>query len=382
MEPVMNETNEIYKLISAFLNRNETVEDKKKLINWFDQQSENTIAKSDFEPIQQNARKRILNHIQQTEKKFNSQLLLRYTGIAAALLLIGFSVLKLWPASETLATAEQLAAVVPSKEKAIITLSSGKQIDLEELELNESIQTGDVLIKKEANGQICYHTIKDNTITVQQNSMYTPKGSTYDLTLSDGTMVTLNADSKITYPTSFGRGDREVELQGEAYFHVRKTNNRSRFIVKSKGQQVVVLGTRFNVNAYSDNEKTQTTLEEGSVLVHLPNDSKSETYLKPNEQATLLQGKLHTSKINLESVLGWKNGQFYFDGNNTEEVMQQIARWYNIEVVYKRDQRKEQYMGKIPRNLSLNKLIELLNYADLKTKALTGKDAQITLIIT
>jgi Fe2+-dicitrate sensor, membrane component len=382
MEPVMNETNEIYKLISAFLNRNETVEDKKKLINWFDQQSENTIAKSDFEPIQQNVRKRILNHIQRTEKKFNSQLLLRYTGIAAALLLIGFSVLKLWPASETLATAEQLAAVVSSKEKAIITLSSGKQIDLEKLALNESIQTGDVLIKKEANGQICYHTTKDNTITVQQNSMYTPKGSTYDLTLSDGTMVTLNADSKITYPTSFGRGDREVELQGEAYFHVSKTSNRSRFIVKSKGQQVVVLGTRFNVNAYSDTEKTQTTLEEGSVLVHLPNESKSETYLKPSEQATLLQGKLHTSKINLESVLGWKNGQFYFDGNNTEEVMQQIARWYNIEVIYRRDQRKEQYMGKIPRNLSLNKLIELLNYADLKTKALTGKDARITLIIT
>ncbi|MGE8379282.1 MAG: FecR family protein, partial [Sphingobacterium sp.] len=187
---------------------------------------------------------------------------------------------------------------------------------------------------------------------------------------------------KISYPTSFDQGDREVELQGEAYFHVRKTSNQSKFIVKTQGQKIEVLGTQFNVNAYLGLGQTKTTLAEGAVLVTLEDPNKHAVRLKPNEQAILQQGKLNSHLVNIEEVLSWKNGQFYFNGSNTDEVMQQIARWYNIDISYKRDENKEQYTGKIPRNLSLNKLIELLNYADLNTKALVEKNNRIKLIIT
>jgi len=382
MEPVMKELNEIYKLISNFLNREETVHGRKELFEWFDQQSKHDISEADFGNIQDNARKSIIKHIQGRKKKIILHPVIRYTGIAATLLIIGFSILKFWPEPERLATVDQLASTVAGKEKAIITLGNGKQVDLERLSLNQSIQTGDVIIKKDGNGQISYHDVKSGQISVQKNSMYTPKGATYDLTLSDGTLVTLNADSKISYPTSFDQGDREVELQGEAYFHVRKTSNQSKFIVKTQGQKIEVLGTQFNVNAYSGIGQTKTTLAEGAVLVTLEDQSKHSVRLKPNEQAILQQGKLNSHLVNIEEVLSWKNGQFYFNGNNTDEVMQQIARWYNIDIIYKRDENKEQYTGKIPRNLSLSKLIELLNYADLNTKALVEKNNRIKLIIT
>ncbi len=382
MEPVMNQMNEIYKLISVFLNRKDTVQDRKELLDWFEKQSENGISETEFADIQNNAKKSLIKEIQNPTRKIIQLRTVRYIAIVASILLIGFSILQFWPKSEILATTAQLASIPPGKERAIIILGNGKRIDLEHLSLNQSIQTGDVIIKKDGKGQISYHDVKTGQISIQKNSMYTPKGATYDLTLSDGTLVTLNADSKISYPTSFDNGDREVELQGEAYFHVQKTANKSKFIVKTRGQKIEVLGTRFNVNAYPETDRTQTTLEEGSVVVSAQDVPQSNLYLKPNEQATLQHGTLNSRHIDLDEVLSWKKGQFYFNGNNTEEVMQQIARWYNIDITYKRSKSKEQYTGTIPRNLSLNKLIELLNFADINTKALVGDNSRIKLIIT
>ncbi len=382
MEPVMNQMNEIYKLISVFLNRKDTVQDRKELLDWFEKQSENGISETEFADIQNNAKKSLIKEIQNPTRKIIQLRTVRYIAIVASILLIGFSILQFWPKSEILATTAQLASIPPGKERAIIILGNGKRIDLEHLSLNQSIQTGDVIIKKDGKGQISYHDVKTGQISIQKNSMYTPKGATYDLTLSDGTLVTLNADSKISYPTSFDNGDREVELQGEAYFHVQKTANKSKFIVKTRGQKIEVLGTRFNVNAYPETDRTQTTLEEGSVVVSAQDAPQSNLYLKPNEQATLQHGTLNSRHIDLDEVLSWKKGQFYFNGNNTEEVMQQIARWYNIDITYKRSKSKEQYTGTIPRNLSLNKLIELLNFADINTKALVGDNSRIKLIIT
>ncbi|MDR3006584.1 MAG: FecR domain-containing protein [Sphingobacterium sp.] len=382
MEPVMNQMNEIYKLISIFLNRKDTVEEKKRILDWFEKQSENGISETEFANIQNRTKKSLLREIQHSEQKVTPLRTVKYIAIAASILLIGFSILKFWPKPEILATTEQLASIPPGKEKAIIVLGNGKHIDLEHLPLNQSIQTDNVIIKKDGNGQISYHDVKTRQVDIQKNSMYTPKGATYDLTLSDGTLVTLNADSKISYPASFNNEEREVELQGEAYFHVQKTSNKSKFIVKTRGQKIEVLGTRFNVNAYPETDKIQTTLEEGSVLVSARDVPQGNIYLKPSEQATLQHGVLNSQRVDIEEVLSWKKGQFYFNGNNTEEVMQQIARWYNIDITYHRSKDKEQYTGTIPRNLSLNKLIELLNYADLNTKALVGENSRIKLIIT
>lgn len=378
----MKQVKELYRLITQFLSRSESIEERKKLFDWFDLQSADQIPEEQFSSIQKNVKNRLLNEIGVIEKKSSTLKYIRVISAAAAVLIIGFFAYNLWPSTENIASEELLASVPAGKERAIITLGNGKKIDLEQLHLNQRIQTGDVIIIKDGNGQISYHDAKSNKPIVQKNSMHTPKGATYDLTLSDGTLVTLNADSKITYPTTFSQGNRVVELQGEAYFHVRKTSNESKFIVKTKDQHVEVLGTQFNINAYPETGKTQTSLEEGSVLVSLEKNSKSNVRLLPNEQAVLKQGGLSVHKIDIEEALSWKNGQFYFNGNNTAEVLQQIARWYNITITYQANSNKEQYSGKIPRNLSLDKLIKLLNFADLNTKAVLDKDNKINLIIT
>lgn len=378
----MKQVKEIYKLITHFLSRSENIEERKQLFDWFDHQSKSKIAKEHFSLIQAKAKERLLNKISNQEKKSGIIKYLRYSSTAAAILLISFFTYKYWPKTELIASEKLLSSISSAGKNAIITLADGKQIDLDQLPSNQRVQIGEIILQKDSLGKVSYLNASNNKSTVQKNSMHTPKGTTYDLMLADSTLVTLNTDSKITYPTSFDDGNREVELEGEAYFHVRKTSNKSKFIVKTKSQRIEVLGTQFNVNAYAENGKTQTSLESGSVLVSLEHNPKSSIRLKPNEQAVLQNGAFSMHKINIDEVLSWKNGQFYFDGNNTAEVLQQIARWYNITITYKADNNKEQYTGKIPRNLSLDRLIELLNYADLRTKAVLDKDNRINLIIT
>jgi hypothetical protein len=168
MEPVMNQMNEIYKLISVFLNRKDTVQDRKELLDWFEKQSENGISETEFADIQNNAKKSLIKEIQNPTRKIIQLRTVRYIAIAASILLIGFSILQFWPKSEILATTAQLASIPPGKERAIIILGNGKRIDLEHLSLNQSIQTGDVIIKKDGKGQISYHDVKTGQISIQK----------------------------------------------------------------------------------------------------------------------------------------------------------------------------------------------------------------------
>lgn len=375
----MKQVKELYRLISSFLSRAENIEERKQLFDWFDQQSADQIPKEQFSDIQQNVRNRLLTEIGVVEKKSSTIKYIRIISAAAAVLIIGFLSYIYWPAAEHIASNKLLASIPPGSEKAIITLADGKQINLDELSLNQSIQVGETILTKDAKGKVSYRNASTGKITTQQNTLKTPKGATYDIVLADGTLVSLNADSKLTYPSAFAYGDRIVELEGEAYFQVQKTKDHRGFIVKTGNQQIKVLGTKFNINAYSGDAGIRTSLEEGAVIVSQQN---SAVKLIPNQQAFAKDGKLQSKTINIDQVLSWKSGQFYFDGTNTEEVFNEIARWYDIDITYNKQGNAAQYSGKIPRNLSLEKLIALLNYADIKTKAIVGKNNRINLIIT
>ncbi|QIH31739.1 FecR family protein [Sphingobacterium sp. DR205] len=375
----MKQVKELYRLISSFLSRAENIEERKQLFDWFDQQSADQIPEEQLSDIQQNVRNRLLTEIGVVEKKSSTIKYIRIISAAAAVLIIGFLSYIYWPAAEHIASNKLLASIPPGSEKAIITLADGKQINLDELSLNQSIQVGETILTKDAKGKVSYRNASTGKITTQQNTLKTPKGATYDIVLADGTLVSLNADSKLTYPSAFAYGDRIVELEGEAYFQVQKTKDHRGFIVKTGNQQIKVLGTKFNINAYSGDAGIRTSLEEGAVIVSQQN---SAVKLIPNQQAFAKDGKLQSKTINIDQVLSWKSGQFYFDGTNTEEVFNEIARWYDIDITYNKQGNAAQYSGKIPRNLSLEKLIALLNYADIKTKAIVGKNNRINLIIT
>src|SRR5699024_3695101 len=159
-----------------------------------------------------------------------------------------------------------------------------------------------------------------------------PNTRTFCFELNDNTKVWINAGSTLRYPEQFGEGDRIVQLEGEAFFEVAKTENKSRFLVETDNQTVEVLGTKFNVKAYPNQNRTFTTLQEGLVQVNSKVSNASSIYLKPNQQSEFSSSDFIVREVDVENILAWKNGFFYFNGQNTSEVLKNIASWYNIDI--------------------------------------------------
>lgn len=270
-------------------------------------------------------------------------------------------------------TSEQIHVVVandilPGKNTATLTLANGKKIALENAHNGELAREAGVLITKRSDGQLVYE-IKDagDAAGSENNTLTTARGETYRVRLPDGSLVWINAATTLTYPASFASlKNRTVELNGEAYFEVEKDKAKP-FIVKTSQQELVVLGTHFNVNSYTDEAQTVTTLLEGAVKIN------NKTQLKPGEQARLsADGNIHVAKANVEEALGWKNGFFLFDQDDLPTVMRQISRWYNINVKYEGEIPKASFDGKVYRSLNLSKALEVLRYANVKFR-LEGK---------
>lgn len=237
---------------------------------------------------------------------------------------------------------------------AVLQLASGQQITL------NSQQKGIVLKGK----QILYNdghevTAANNNNQLQFMQLITPKGGQYQITLPDGTQVWLNAASKLTYPDHFEGAYRQVELEGEAYFAVSKDTHP--FIVKSRGQQVLVLGTDFNIMAYAEESDIQTALVAGAVKVN-------ETLLKPGFEAHYSPDGVQVVPSDLKVVTAWKNGLFYFRDASLQTVMNQLQRWYDIEVVYQSERKGDEFNGQIPRDKPLNKVLEILTLSGINFK--------------
>lgn len=373
----MKQLNLLYKQLVNFLNLKK--QDRQEVVSWYDELSQDIlIDEVEQVRLRKKVKSRLLASIKKDTSKVVIKRIYRWTAAAAVLLVGGYALTNYLDKSE-IATIDQLANVEPAKERAIIILEDGTEIDLDKLGLNQSVQIEQTIIKKDDKGRVSYHNLATGKETQQSNSLYVPAASIYQLTLVDGTRVTLNSDSKLTYPSTFGEGDRIVKLDGEGYFEVTKTSNKSKFIVEANSQKIEVLGTKFNVKSYKKENRDLTTLEEGSVQV---NTANKYTILQPSQQVISKETSFEKKTIDIEEVLSWTKGQFYFDGTNTEEVLRDIARWYNITIDYEPRVGGVQYKGKIPRNLPLNKLIELLNYAELKTQSTIDNNKKIHLIIT
>ncbi|MDR6783297.1 transmembrane sensor [Pedobacter africanus] len=252
--------------------------------------------------------------------------------------------------------------IEPAGNKAYLTLANGKRIALTDASNGNIANQSNVQITKTADGQLVY-TIAENKSNVnsplEYNTIETPNGGKYDITLPDGTAVSLNAASTLKFPVSFAsQKERRVQLQGEACFQVAH-NKQIPFRVSSPGQTVEVLGTHFNINAYANEMVVKTTLLEGSVKI-LPDHSKNFKILKPGEQGTLQDDAVEVSKADTEQALGWRNGDFVFNGEDLKAVMRQVARWYDVEVVYKGEVNISGIVSAFPRNKKLSQLLKAL----------------------
>lgn len=261
--------------------------------------------------------------------------------------------------------------IPPGKMGATLTLASGKKISLGDASNGEIAKEAGIIVTKEANGQIAYEIKESSSDENQINKLTTAKGETYILTLPDKSKVWMNAASSLTYATTLKtHGVRRVKLEGEAYFQVAKDNAHP-FIVESRGQEVEVLGTHFNISAYGDEPVIKTTLIEGSVKVTANHRSKT---LKPNQQA-LFTGTdaIQVSDVEAEYDVAWKNGFFLFNGERLESIMIKVGRWYNVEVEYADPALKSKtFIGTISRFEKVSKVLNMLERTDVASFKIEG----------
>jgi transmembrane sensor len=281
---------------------------------------------------------------------------------AAVFILIFGIVAYLWshnkPTKTT--TSEKIVAqqeILPGSNKAILTLSDGLQVELNNKTTN--INEAGINIINTA-GKLKY----GKADRVVMNTMSTPNGGQYQLTLPDGSRVWLNAASSITYPTAFTNNTREVQITGEAYFEIAQ-NKSQPFIVKTTLAQITVLGTSFNVNNYPDEPGGKISIASGAVKIN-------NQLLAPGQ--AFINGKIISTDINQD--IAWKNGYFNMQGVDIKTVMRSIARWYDVDVLYQKNITHKFYI-KFARITPLSDVIKILEATGRVHLSLKGK----TLII-
>jgi len=310
----------------------------------------------------------------------------RWSSVAAIALVVagaGYFIMNYKGKNDTTAkiTTTTPADIPPARDGAILTLADGSHIVLDSL--------GNGVVTTQNGAQV---TLKDGALTYGKdagsttpvyNNLSTPRGRQFQLILPDGSKAWLNAASSLRYPTAFTGNERRVEVSGEVYFEVAK-NTKMPFRVTippppggdrggpkpdgAKGAEIEVLGTQFNVNAYQNETAVRTTLVEGSLkVVNLPpNGNTASVVLTPGKQAIITPDtRLKVADADVDKAIAWKRGIFNFEDAGLEEVMRQIERWYDIEVVYEKNVPDIKFGGKMSNDVSLQGLLKSLQESDV-----------------
>lgn len=289
----------------------------------------------------------------------------KFTVAAAVLVLVAAAILYFQKETQKQKLANIIINdVAPGKNSATLTLQDGKKIVLSDAGNGQLAKEAGVIITKTADGQVIYSVGKQgNAAGANKNTLSTARGETYRLRLPDQSEVWLNAASSITFPASFADAAvREVQLSGEAYFEIAK-DRKHPFIVKTQRQEIQVLGTHFNLNDDQEQDKTTTTLLEGSLRVI--NKEKASRLIKPGQQSVLgKDDQLLISGADIKQTMAWKNGYFRFQAESIESIMLKISRWYNIDVIYEGKIPVETFSGNISRNKNISEVLKMLSYSE------------------
>lgn len=258
--------------------------------------------------------------------------------------------------------------IAPGKEGAILTLEDGSQMVLDSLGNGViTSQNGSKVLLD--NGKLVYNADGSVKGEIAYNTISTPKGRQFQLVLPDQTKVWLNAASSLKYPTAFPGEERKVEITGEAYFEVAKNTKMPFRVHINDNTTVEVLGTHFNINSYANESDIRTTLLEGSVRIINGNEN---AVIKPGQQAKVNNGSAQhiqvVNAVDVDKVMAWKNGVFDFQDATLEEVMRQLERWYDIEVVYEKGVPEFEFVGKVGRDLSLSGVMRGLELGKVHCK--------------
>lgn len=330
----------------------------------------------DFAPDTENVLKRV-------KRGRGRQIGFRYWWKYAALFILPLGVaLVLWQGmkNETVEVHRQFSAVSrPGGERAILKLYDGKTVMLDSTMKSSLIaHEASVRIEMDSNHLLRYSSYDSIGITDtnKNNELIIPKGGEYQVVLADGTKVWLNSASRLIYPQSFMGKERRVVLSGEAFFDVAHDAERP-FIVETSRMNVKVLGTRFNVNDYDDNEEVSTTLVNGSV--EIVSGGQQAFRLVPGEQAYGKENELEKREVNVRLYTSWIDGKFLFNNTELEEIAKQISRWYDVEIFFSSENvKKVRFTGAIVKFKPLDDLVRMIESTSQVRFSVKGKTIVIS----
>ena len=377
------EEQELKKLISKYNSGVATAEEKILVENWYEELNgeELSISHDRLMAIKQDTYTNLLSHIGSTQpQKYpaqnNKNVFPLYLKWVAAVLLLSITItFYYYNRRASTETTNYIAKndIAPGGNKAILTLANGSKVVLDDKKNGRLATQGQTIIQKKGSGLLTYLSSAlsgQKATEITYNTVSTPRGGQYEVILPDGTQVWLNAASSLKFPTAFIGKERNVELTGEAYFEVSK-NKAMPFHVSAAGQVIEVLGTHFNVNAYTDETLLKTTLLEGSVKV---NKGISFATLKPGQQSTINNNEI-TPVIKIaevtdaDEVMAWKDGKFYFNNADIKTVMRQIGRWYDVDIEYAgKIPGNDAFTGAFSRNMTASKALKILAFSGVDFK--------------
>ena len=332
-------------------------EEKQILEKWFHHLGEDELSEFTDEELVL-ARNRAMNPPKEAHQLGTPWL--KYLSAAAILIFVSFAsyFYLIRDAEQSDTQFSQVNDIKPGSNDAILTLSDGQKISLNDTQNGEISEQYGIKVVKAADGQLIYSLSDPEDLSHANsfNTIETPMGGQYQVNLPDGSKVWLNSASSLRYPIKFIGPNRNVEITGEAYFEVAK-NTGMPFRVKVGEQVIEVLGTHFNVMAYPDEQSINTTLVEGSVKV---SSGRNSTVILPGQQSRVSQSEIKVLDVDVNDFTAWKNGFFVFKNENIESMMRKISRWYNVEIIYKGDITHKSFGGIISRSRNISEVLKIL----------------------
>ena len=381
-------------MLDRYLKNQSNTKEKEKLDEFFEENSNSIEASKSIENVNK-LEDKIFNYIQfgikEQVKKESTLNRMPYLQVAASILVIFLFSTTIYFYRSSLASKSQLPIAQsvakledkqPAKNIAILTLGNNSQIVLDEASSGEIAQEGGVSILKTDKGELVYKIRNSNKLSSNDlnkyNTISTPMGGKFKVILPDGSLVLLNAASTLKYPVHFDEKLRKVSFTGEAYFEIAKLEDKRKkrvpFYVYSNDQIVEVLGTHFNINSYDNEEYSKTTLLEGSVKIINEKSAAPAKILKPGQQAVIKRGDVQTKIMIADEAqaLAWKDGYFLFKNTNIKDVVNELERWYNVDIQYEDEMEFENITGYISRNVKISSVLKMLQLSGIVNYEING----------
>lgn len=391
------EKEKFYSLLDKYLSGEASKEEEQLLLNFYGSfKSSKELDNSEMKIIKDKIFNKISERINADveSESFIKKYYLKSISIAA-MVLISVSLSFLFLRKNDIKKEDQFVEInskndiLPGNNKAVLTLADGSRISLDDAEKGLLASQGNIAITKTDKGEIVYeknNVLNGNNLVEKSaiNTIETPNGGKFQVRLPDGSKVWLNSASSLSYPTVFAGKERKVVLKGEAYFEIAP-NKQLPFRVVTNDQIVEVLGTHFNINSYDDEDFTKTTLLEGSVRVTLKSnlDGLGKTkMLKPGEQSLTNSNnsRIRVENADTEKAIAWKNGYFKFKNTPIKEIMREVERWYDVELVYEGEIPTDEFTGFISNDVNISAVLKILEQSGGVKFTVKGKKIKVKTI--